>query len=361
MSLIKQLSIFILFGIINAFNDTQTNCDCNTCIETDSASVGINKWYGFSCPNQYNAYITDIRIATTDGSTIDVKTKDSINSQYYYTFGSSLSVTCMERSGYLIGGNSSTIGILIKCDNIIQRCPYKYDIGSTCIKNIPTPIQTPTPIPIITPIITPLCDFKLISPQPNAILQIGHYYNPDWETTNCDINEILVKFVGYTDSFIVQKNVPFAIYNAPHAGIYKFELYNVNILLGTYSFNIIADSCTNLASSECSQKKDCVSCNDMCVGNAVASNLGCKSNAINTIIISSVCGIVFIIIIIVIITLICHLKHKKRNIVCKEMQSANRINEIEKNDMIPIPIIMTIEPTTLIVNEDKEKLLSNNI
>lgn len=352
-----MLLLIFIIGVFGTDDTNSTNrCTCMFC--DDTKSVYTSYWHGFEpCQKNQRAFLTYINFQTTDGSIIDIETKNTYYSTTYYTGGSAFGVSCFDSNNYV--GGSSEIGVLITCKNLLYGCPYKYNIraacrtvcdyktceecnqnddcgwcpdtnkcqlkSNVCVNDYSTECKTPKPIPtpIPEPTPKPVCTFNLINPHPKSTLQIGHYYTPTWEYNCGNINEIAVRYYGTTDMFTIQKNIPFAIFYVPQFGSYKYDLLYDGTSLGIYEFYIASDSCRNLDESLCQQKEGCELCNSVCSGNAFTSGIDCVERHIqkSLIIIVSVVTVCISIIVMIVIIVICVNIRKKNKMKFEKVEN----------------------------------------
>jgi hypothetical protein len=114
------------------------SCSCVGCVDTASVAAGSTTTVFMTSPCADGSYAaaSNVNAASTDGSGFNIRLYNPTGAAgSQYTAGSASSVTCF-RSPFAtnIGGPGySKISVDIKCNNVFQACPIKYNIDFTCI------------------------------------------------------------------------------------------------------------------------------------------------------------------------------------------------------------------------------------
>lgn len=179
-------------------------CDCNSCTDSDDI-YDTKTWYlSSTCASNARAYVEDLKVASTDGSSFRITTSDDDSFDTYYSAASSSrdsKVTCFNMADNLrVGGGGRQIYVKFECKNMVYSCPIEYDINFAC-HELPTPRPTPSPTrptPAPTPYPTrneptpaptvdpnrPSCDSENVTDNSSCNEYCGGTSNYSWSTVN---------------------------------------------------------------------------------------------------------------------------------------------------------------------------------
>ncbi|KAL6069802.1 hypothetical protein QOT17_007375 [Balamuthia mandrillaris] len=124
--------VFALLLLLAPQLNAQT-CDCVACLD-EAAVFSEETLYQGSCDDSSQiAVITELEVNSPDGDVFRVLTKDTPESDKYYTDGStSDSVTCYNKGSGNVG-SSDSVAVVLFCDNYVTTCNVEYRITATCM------------------------------------------------------------------------------------------------------------------------------------------------------------------------------------------------------------------------------------